>query len=199
MNEIDERGYLQAWGQGREDEFDFFTVRTENMLVFGVEVSGVIYYVVPKTTGDEILVFITLESEWKKLLEPMLDVSVPQFEVLSQHCPTFCRAVLDGFTNDSRFDRGAFARIDNAYVLAREMPYDFNGALDSENPIEAIASSNIANVVGRLIELYKEIIDEWDKFDGFSTYEKVKISAKEIWNGAKIGWKYSRILSFLYN
>lgn len=193
---MDQRGYLQAWQDGRDDEIDFFSVTIEDNLVFGVEAKGIIYYVLPIQSGDEILVFITLESGWGKMMDALMDVSMPRFEILSEHCPNFCRAIMDGFSDDARYDRGAFARIGNAYVLIRQMAYDFSGIADSDNPLEAIASASIAIVVRKLIELHNEMIKEWEEFDGFSSWEEVKATAKEAFNGAKVGWKYGRLFSF---
>ena len=187
---METRNYLQDFTDGDENDSKLFWYETSNSECLGVQIGGVIYYVATKTNSNTCFVMIGINF-FREGIEAIYDFSEPRFKCLQKSCPTLCQVILDG-SND-RFDRGAVVSIDNHYMLAMKLNYNFIKDFEKNSDIFTDEDSILTEAVVQLLNCFKGIREELEKWDGFSAFDEIRIAAHEMLPGIAWGLRLGRI------
>lgn len=179
-------------GQGENCEL-FWCEAHKDIECLGVQIGSVIYYVVTALNSNECVLMIGINM-FRDAVKAIYEYSSPRFEVLNEHCPTLCQAILDG--SEARLDRGGIAGIDGYYMLVKKLNYNITKDVKNNPNIFYETDSIVTETALSLIEQFNTIIDEMTKWEGFSTWEEMKIGAKEALPGVTWGLRLGRIFGF---
>lgn len=188
---MDTRNYLQNWYDGRDGrETEFFSYEKGDLWQVGVEISGIIYYGYP-TTGK--LLVNLVDDDLGAIIEKLYEMSKARIEVLAEHCPTLVQMFMDGVNR--RFDTAAVVNVCNKWEIVAVIDhFDFKEML-KKHGIGALVDSLVINKVLKMTDLRHRALRELSNWDGFTTFEEVKITAKEVLPGARVGYNIAKILS----
>lgn len=185
---MDTRRELQDFIDGRDEVFDVFECKVGFGTFIGIETGGYIFYVNP-FDDNQTLVFIATNF-LKEAVDAICDMSEPRVEVLAEHCPTLIEALIHG--TQSRYDKGAFIYADGNWLFGRVVDFNFSERVDA-NGINALSDSVILNAIKTLQSRFGKLVNEFSDFNGFSTWEEIKITAKEALPGIRWGLTFGRI------
>ncbi len=180
------RNYLQDFNEGDENDSKLFWYEStqSDTSFLGVQIGGIIYYVATRPNSNQCFVMIGINF-FREGIENIYEYSEPRFKCLQKSCPTLCQVILDG-SND-RFDRGAVVAIENHYLLAIKLNYNILRDLENNPDIFTDEDSVVSEAAIQLLNCFKDIHDEIDQWDGFSTFDEVKIAAQEMLPGIRWG------------
>lgn len=180
---MNKRSYFQNFVDGKDTQ-DVFIMENSKTQCIGVEVDGFIYYIAVASDKKYCCVAVGI-NDLRDVFEAIYEFSEPRFNKLAEYCPHLCQSILDG-AND-RLDRGAIVEVDNFFMLAKGINYDFMAGLKSDPSCVFDFDSVIGEVVLELIEMVTKMCDEVKEWGGFSNFEEIVISAKEALPGIKWG------------
>ena len=191
-----ERKNYQDYLEGREGVTELFHVEDKSgNITLGLECGGVISYFYPDfhtcTRGLIILHCDYLAGIFNKLY----DLSEPRLEALAKYCPLLVQSAKDGA--ESRYDRGAIVNVDGKYAIVKWRSLDIKKHLGGEMDLSFMYDSLQIDLVVELIHRCNQMVDELEKWDGFTSLEELKITAQEVLPGASMGFRIGRLLSGL--
>lgn len=182
------RTEVQLWNAGRENVNEIFYLETEKYDCIGVEMKGYILYYSP-ISKTKTFCLICL-PDVKELVERVCEFSTHRFKVLVEHLPTLARVIVDGA--HKRYDRCAFLSDDKNWFLARQIDFALGQKIEKEG-VDFLEDEVLLSATGELAETFAQMSEEIDKWEGFTTWEEIKIGALEFFDGVKIGLKVIRI------
>jgi len=187
----DKRDSLQNWYDGRDGlEPQTFIYESGDTWLIGIEISGIIYYGYP-TNGKMIISMV--DEQIGELVKNLYDMSKVRVDTLTNYCPTIVRLFMDAV--NKRYDTAAVVTLGNTWSISVVVDnFDFDEKL-KEHGQAILADSIIVNKVLKMIELRKKAIHEINNWSGFTTTDEIKIAAKEMLPGAKVGYTIGKILS----
>lgn len=182
---------LQNWYDGRDGlEPQFFSYESGNTWLIGTEISGIIYYGYP-TNGKMIVSMV--DEQIGELVKKLYEMSKVRVDVLSNYCPTIVRLFMDAVNR--RYDTAAVVTLGNTWSISVIVDnFNFDNKL-KEHGQAILLDSIIVNKVLKMIDLRKMAVDEISNWSGFTTGDEIKIAAKEMLPGAKVGYTIAKILS----
>lgn len=190
---MSERKSFQNFHEGRDGETDVFVLKTASMTCFGVEVGGFIHYIIPNK-NEYITTIAMCWDGMNEHLKAIGEYSQPRFEILKEHCPKLCRSIEDSIAD--RYDRASVVVIEGHCCWVKDITYNSIKQV-KEKGIEALVDDVIIIARQELLEFLVDMAKELHDWEGFTSWEEVKIGAKEALPGARVGLSIGRILSGL--
>lgn len=191
---MNKRYSFQDFCDGREGVSECFTIGEGEKWCAGAEIAGWTYYFHPYSNNSKKGLVILGVDYMSSILNPICDFSMVRLDALAEHCPCLVQAFKDGC--EPRLDRGLFAEVDGKWQFMKSINFDFPKKVE-EMGYNMMYDSIIVDTVNDLIRRVRIVYDELDKWNGFSNWEEVKITAKEMLPGAKIGARIGRAMAGL--
>ena len=190
---MEERLLFQDYIDGKNDDIDVFTVKNEDVLIIGLNAGDRIRYYIP--IDDRTTLCLIGVNMMSSLIEAISDISGQRIDALEPHLPSFFQALSDCV--DNRYDRGAFAKLFDYWFLVRKVDFGMLNRMQekSSSPIEVLADDILLGAFQDLDELLGNICEEIDKWEGFGTWDELKIQFREALPGIRMGLRLGRFFS----